>query len=445
MFLAHIAERVLHRPLLIHPTKASVILSVLGERIGVESAFDEAELAMLLKPDASRLVGEPGGPVDGSGRRRTLYYQSKGIALIPIVGTLINRGAYIGASSGVLSYEGLAAQVEGAVSDHSVRGILLDIDSPGGEANGAFAFYEVLRDARKKKPITAFVNDMAASAAYGIAAQADEIVISQSSVTGSIGVVMVHLDQSEELKKKGRKPTLIFAGAHKVDANSFEPLPDAVRADLQREVDSFMDRFVAAVHAGRPAFSEAAIRGTEARVFIGATAIEAGLADRVGSFHETLSRLSIRSHNHGGSGFSMHDDPRVYSQAEHEAAIIAARGAERAELEAQHAAAVTAAAAAARIATLARVRGILNHAEAADRAGQAMVLALDTDMSVDAAAKMLAASPKIAALEPRIPPVAVRSAPQVGSDHLDRPDPSAGWEAAIAKVNATTVVKGRAA
>jgi capsid assembly protease len=165
-YLAQIAERVLGKPLLLHPRKAEIILAVLGERIGVEAAaFDETDLVMLLKPAATRFVGEPGGPIDGNGRRRTLYYQSKGVALIPIIGTLVNRGAYIGASSGVLSYEGLAAQIEGALSDHTVRAIMLDIDSPGGEANGAFAFYEVLRDARGKKPITAFVNDMAASAA----------------------------------------------------------------------------------------------------------------------------------------------------------------------------------------------------------------------------------------------------------------------------------------
>src|SRR5262249_57857251 len=130
------------------------------------------------------------------------------------------------------------------------RGVILDIDSPGGEATGAFGFYETLRLARGRKPIVAVVNDMAASAAYGIAAQADEIVISPSSMTGSIGVVMVHMDHSKELEKKGRTPTLIFAGDHKVDANSFEPLSPGVRADLQKEVDGIYGTFVESVAAG---------------------------------------------------------------------------------------------------------------------------------------------------------------------------------------------------
>jgi capsid assembly protease len=139
----------------------------------------------------------------------------------------------------------------------------------------------------------------------------------------------------------------------------------------------------------------------------------------------------------------MQDDPRVYSQAEYDAAIIAARGAERAELEAQHATAVTAA----RAEALARVRGILTHAEAADRVAQAMVLAVDTDMSIEAAAKVLAASPKIAALEPRlVPSVAARSAPPIGSDPgAMSPDPAASWDAAIAKANTMAGIAPRGA
>ena len=72
---------------------------------------------------------------------------------------------------------------------------------------------------------------MATSAAYGIAASATDIVVSPTSITGSIGVVLMHLDQSAELAMKGRKPTLIFAGAHKVDGHPFGPLSDNVRAD----------------------------------------------------------------------------------------------------------------------------------------------------------------------------------------------------------------------
>jgi ClpP class serine protease len=167
------------------------------------------------------------------------------------------------------------------------------------------------------------------------------------------------MDHSKELEKKGRTPTLIFAGDHKVDANSFEPLSPGVRADLQKEVDGIYSTFVESVAAGRSALSIDAIRATQARVFRGAAAIEIGLADRIGSFVETLARLSSRS-NYGGTMTNIPrqetTDPRVYSQAEHDAAIIAARAAERDDLEAIHATAIVAAAKAA----VDRVRAIVN-------------------------------------------------------------------------------------
>jgi capsid assembly protease len=439
-FLPLIAERVLSRPLLILPAKAELIVAVLGERIGAPEAIDNQtglDADVVAAIGATRFVGEPGGPYDSRGRRRIMYRQEGGLAIIDVMGSLVNRGAWVGASSGLTSYEGLAAQVEAAVADPSVRGILLDIDSPGGEATGAFGFYETLRGARARKPIVAVVNDMAASAAYGIAAQADEIVISPSSMTGSVGVVMVHMDQSKELEKKGRKPTLIFAGDHKVDANSFEPLSPGVRADLQKEVDGIYSTFVESVAAGRSALSADAIRATKARPFRGAAAIEIGLADRIGSFVETLSRLSSRS-MYGGTMTNIRQeqtDPRVYSQAEHDAAIIAARQAERAELEKMHATAITAAAKAA----VDRVRAIVTCEAAEGRAGPALTMALETDIPVEGAIKLLGSMPAaVAASASPVPSVAARSAPHVGSDTNEKPDPMAGWSAAIAKANAMT-------
>ena len=440
-FLPLIAERVLGRPLLVLPAKAELIVTILGERIGVAGGeISENDPDVLAAIGASRFVGEPGGPYDARGRRRIMFRQQDGLAIIDVMGSLVNRGAWLGTSSGLTSYEGLAAQIEAAVADHTVRGIVLDIDSPGGEATGAFGFYETIRAARQRKPVVAVVNDMAASAAYGIAAQANEIVISPSSMTGSIGVVMVHMDHSKEMEKRGRKPTLIFAGDHKVDANSFEPLSDGVRADLQREVDGIYDTFVESVATGRPGLSTQTIRATQARVFRGAAAIEIGLADRIGSFVETLARLSTRS-IHGGNmtqAIQNQVDPRVYSQAEHDAAIIAARAAEREDLAKAHTAAVTAA----RKETLDRVRAIVTSDAAKGREGPALTMALETDIPVEGAIKLLGSVPAATAAQ-TIPSVAARSAPQVGteSDPNAKVDPMIGWKAAIDAANAQAGVK----
>src|SRR5262245_42728304 len=264
--LPHIAARIFGRPLLIDPRKAEMLLAVLGERIGID-ATDVAHIDSIFRrlrndsPAANRLVGTPGGPYDQFGHRQLLYNVHNGVALIPIVGTLVNRGAFVGDDgSGAVSYEGLATQIAAAGQDRDVHSILLDIDSPGGEANGMAALADTIRSVRGEKPIVAHVNDIAASAAYGIAAQADETVISPASAVGSIGVVLLHMDYSAELAKKGRKPTFIYAGAHKVDGNFFEPLSDGVRADLQSEVDQYYGAFVRTVAAGRGKLTEPAIR-----------------------------------------------------------------------------------------------------------------------------------------------------------------------------------------
>ena len=269
-YLSHVADRVLGRPLFIHRYKACVIAAVLGERIGFDpTSIDLAGIPDAFKqirPTGNRLVGDPTGPTDERGRLlEVLYNVANGVAVIPVIGTLINRGAFIGEdSSGFTSYEGLGVQIAAAIADPNVAAIMLDIDSPGGEAMGMFALAQQIMASRQIKPITALVNDMAASAAYGLASAATEIVVSPTSITGSIGVVMMHMDQSQELKNKGRTPTLIFAGAHKVDGNPFGPLSEDVKAALQRDVNTFYDRFVETVSAGRPSLTNDMIRATEA-------------------------------------------------------------------------------------------------------------------------------------------------------------------------------------
>ncbi|MDR3401946.1 MAG: S49 family peptidase [Chthoniobacter sp.] len=272
---------------MILPEKLALIAAILEGRIGI----DASELQELAKaaPEASRFVGSSVGK---NGQAKP-YRAEKGVAMIPVLGSLVNRGAWIGANSGMTSYEGLAFQLDQAAADPEVRSIVLDMDSPGGEAVGAFEIADKVRNVAKSKPVVAVINGMAASAAYGIAAAATKIMISPSGVAGSIGVVLMHADYSVALDKKGIKPTLIHAGAHKVDGNPYEPLSTGVRADLQAEVDQFYSMFVSSVARGRGGrMTEKSIRATEARTFIGQKAIDAGVADQIGDIAGALAELS---------------------------------------------------------------------------------------------------------------------------------------------------------
>jgi ClpP class serine protease len=143
---------------------------------------------------------------------------------------------------------------------------------------------------RGQKPIKAICDGMAASAAYLLASAADEIIISPTGYAGSIGVVARHVDFSAALASDGVKVTHIFAGAHKVDGNPYEPLPDAVREDWQSEIDGIYSDFLSAVATHR-GISVDAVRKTQARTYRGHAAIDARLADRMGSTDQIIQEL----------------------------------------------------------------------------------------------------------------------------------------------------------
>jgi len=284
-----LTQRVFNRPLLIHPGMADALYGVLDGRINVGSFAADV---LPPTPEASQFKGTR---IREDGTSRTVRATGK-TALVTIDGSLVNRGAWMGKDfcTGLVSYEGINAQLDEVAVEAGIENVILDINSYGGEANGMAGTARKVRELRKTKYVIAVINDVAASAGYGLASGADEIVVSETSVVGSIGVVMLHLDRSAEMAAKGVRPTFIHAGAHKVDGHPFGPLPEGVRADMQRDVMAFYDQFLGVVEAGRgkSRLNVKRARETEARTFIGQSAVDAGLADRVASLDDVLAELS---------------------------------------------------------------------------------------------------------------------------------------------------------
>jgi len=287
MHHAQIAQRAFNTPLMVDPAKALAFLSGLGPRItGQEIVFqgldvDIPDQSAASLPARASLFGN-----DLAQRHRRNGSQPfavvDGIAVIEIASTLVHRGAWIGQSSGLTSYEGIAAQLQAALADPAVQGIALDIDSFGGEVAGAFDLADRIRAARAQKPVHAFVAEHALSAGYVLASQADRIILPRTGAVGSIGVVALHTDMSGALDQKGIAVTLIHAGSHKIDANPYQPLPEAIHNQMQRELEVVRFLFAETVAAGRgDRLSDAAALATEAAVFRGADAIAAGLADEL--------------------------------------------------------------------------------------------------------------------------------------------------------------------
>lgn len=285
MHHVQIAQRAFNTPLMVDPAKALAFLSGLGPRItgqevtfaGVELPTSDVEHAAL--PARVSLFGTDLAQRHQRNGSQT-YAVVDGIAVIQIAGSLVHRGAWIGQSSGLTSYEGIAAQIDAAIEDPAVLGIALDIDSFGGEVAGAFDLADRIRMARAQKPVHAFVAEHALSAGYVLASQADRIILPRTGAVGSIGVVALHTDMSGALDQKGIAVTLIHVGSHKIDANPYQPLPEAVHNQMQRELEVVRFLFAETVAAGRgDRLTQTAALATEAAVLRGADAIAAGLAD----------------------------------------------------------------------------------------------------------------------------------------------------------------------
>ena len=267
--MTYLASRLFGTPLLIHRPKLDVILSVVGQRIGM------ADVPALPPVDMAAFQRPP------------LTTAPEGIAVIPIHGSLVKRSLGLETASGLTSYGEIAVMLDTALADPMVSGILLDIDSPGGEASGSFELARRVREVASVKPVWAVANDAAYSAAYAIAASAQRLFVTETGGVGSIGVIALHVDQSVKDAKDGYRYTAITAGAHKNDYSPHEPLSDTAKNELQDEVDRLYALFTEHVAVMR-GLDIASVRATEAGLYFGSNALTQGLADGVQTLDATL-------------------------------------------------------------------------------------------------------------------------------------------------------------
>lgn len=222
--------------------------------------------------------------------RRPYVVTSDGLAVINVFGSLVRRGDMVSAVSGLTTYPQLEDEFLDAVTNPAVKGILLDIDSPGGEAGGVFDLADQIYSQRGQKPIYAIADENMYSAAYAIGSAADKVFVSRTGGVGSVGVICLHVDTSEAEKDAGIKYTAIYAGDHKNDLSPHQPLDKEARQTVQEEVDRLGDVFVETVARNR-GMSAASVRNTQAGCFFGPLAVNIGFADQVGNFADALSAL----------------------------------------------------------------------------------------------------------------------------------------------------------
>ncbi|MCE5306767.1 MAG: S49 family peptidase [Acidobacteriales bacterium] len=217
------------------------------------------------------------------------YVNAEGIAIIDISGVLVNQAWDGWSTSG---YGRIATDVQAALDDSAIDGILLRVNSPGGEVTNAFETADAIVAAGKQKTVWASVDPMAYSAGYLLASSASRIFVApKSGGVGSIGVYTVHLDMSEMLKMMGVKATFIEVPKGKSDGHPYKPLSADAKAEMGETIKYLSGMFFQHV-ADRRGMNADDIRNMQARTFDGGRAsIDVGLADRIGSLGNALAQM----------------------------------------------------------------------------------------------------------------------------------------------------------
>lgn len=350
---AAITRRLFNAPLAVMPDTAAIVLGAIGERLDVGQLFVASDGSSMTLPQLSELAADERAKIEARSRidrvaptrpAADLMMVYAGVAHIDIRGELVAENG-IGPVSGFTGYDGICAQVASADADPDVRGLIYDIDCPGGEVASLFECVQQLMARRGTKPTRAIIRGVGCSAAYAIACCADEVTVHELGYAGSIGVIMMHVDFSQRLANDGIKVTLIAQGAHKADGNPFEPLPDEVKARYETLIATSYDRFVAHVADAR-GLDEKAVRAQQSRVFQGEEAVQAGLADKVMSWADSMSEFAEQVNGGGLNGRAARpapgartmkgsvmttqtaapaDDTPVHTQAQMDAAVATAK------------------------------------------------------------------------------------------------------------------------
>jgi len=222
------------------------------------------------------------------GQSRPYELLDGGIAVIPVQGPLSKGDRWWSMGS---SYSAIGNMVRRALSDVSVRSLLLDIDSPGGEASGCQELGAVLAAADAKKPVYAWADGQCCSAAYWLASTARVLAATPTTTVGSIGVIGVHLEISQAAEKAGYTYTVFSAGKEKAYGNQYEKLSPQARSAIQAEFDGLYALFVGDVAANRSLENATSGQWADGQCFLAQAGQDAGLVDRIQHRDEFLASI----------------------------------------------------------------------------------------------------------------------------------------------------------
>jgi signal peptide peptidase SppA len=370
-------------------------------------------LGILERPaaDLEAVAARLGRPLDNAGNGAEI--RPGGVGVLGVEGPLFRYANLFTELSGATSVERLAVDFQGMIDNPNVRQIVLNVNSPGGQVDGIQEFADQVRAGAKTKPVTAYVDGLAASAGYWIAAAAPKIATSESGMLGSIGVVAAITDNRDAKERQGvRSYEIVSSHApfKRPDVRTEEG-----RGQILEMVDSLEAIFLERMAAFRGTTVDQVIGNFgQGKVFGARRAMAAGMADEITSFEPLVARLAADTAPRATT-ISMHQKETPMADTTQPAApaapaAIPATAATTVDptTTALHViGSVTANALTPGTITIVpereRIAAILNSTEAQGRDQLARTLALETNMDVETARRILGAAPAPAAAAPPNP------------------------------------------
>lgn len=278
----NILSNIYNTPWLITPEGLEDIIAIVERKIrGEEISFEKLE-ELREKNEA---------------RNRLQLPESPGIAVLPIHGSIFPKANLLTEFSGGTSIEKLMGDFDMLMGEPNVKGILLDIDSPGGKATMTKEMADVIYEARQsgEKPIWAIANALSASGSYYLGSQAEKLFMTPSGTVGSIGVVSVHTDETKADAEAGVKHTVLRVGENKYLGSPMEPLDDKTKQIAIEDMTEIYNDFVADVARGRGVSVEDVVENYgKGRTYKSRSALEKGMVDGV----KTMSAVSSQFMDH---------------------------------------------------------------------------------------------------------------------------------------------------
>lgn len=290
-------DLLMSRPWLIQPEALQNMLAIAAR----EGDLQEAEIRRVAHLEQQQaLIARGGSPMKGT----DFVSVREGIAIIDIRGPIFARANLFTEISGAVSTERLARELAMVMEAGNVRGVLIAMDSPGGEVPGINEMAETIYAARERMPVYCYVGALAASAGYWLASAASKVYANETALLGSIGVIMSFVDRTkQEEKADWRKVEIVSSASPK---KNLDPRTPQGRAEVQALCDQTAEIFIGKVAAYRGVDSARVITDFGAGgVMLGKPALAAGMIDGLGSFESTFAELAGIANKHMWSSYNM--------------------------------------------------------------------------------------------------------------------------------------------